>query len=157
MKKSTVFALPERQRREDQHSGSVVDSLALEMRLARGVLLGIGSKGLLSVRTSGEKEIFCDCLQNSSTALELKVGDAVLIGFTGMPDQLGIILGRIGHYAAPQPHSQVIIEATESLTLKCGEALVNLRADGKVMVKGEDVLIRAKGTQRIRAGNVAIN
>ena len=27
-------------------------------------------------------------------------------------------------------------------------------ADGKVMVRGEDVLLRAKGTQRIRAGNV---
>jgi hypothetical protein len=49
------------------------------------------------------------------------------------------------------------LTATETLTLKCGEASVNLRADGQVMVKGEDVLLRAKGTQRIRAGNVAIN
>jgi hypothetical protein len=50
-----------------------------------------------------------------------------------------------------------VLEATEALTLRCGEASIELRADGSAIVKGEDVLLRAKGTQRIRAGNVAIN
>ena len=33
----------------------------------------------------------------------------------------------------------------------------DLRADGKVRSRGDDVLVRAKGTQRIRAGSVSIN
>jgi hypothetical protein len=43
------------------------------------------------------------------------------------------------------------------LSLKCGDASIDLRADGKVMIRGEDVLVRAKGTKRIRAGTVSIN
>ena len=41
--------------------------------------------------------------------------------------------------------------------LRCGEASLDLRADGKVLLRGDDVLVRAKGTQRIRAGTVSIN
>ena len=69
----------------------------------------------------------------------------------------GVVLGRVGRYVPPGPPKELELAATESLSLRCGEASLTLRADGKVMVKGEDVLIRAKGTQRIRAGNVAIN
>ena len=72
-------------------------------------------------------------------------------------DRPGIVLGRIAAYSPAQAPAHVTLEATESLSLKCGEASVELRADGRAMVKGEDVLLRAKGTQRIRAGNVAIN
>ena len=51
----------------------------------------------------------------------------------------------------------ISIDATNSLSLKCGEASIELRADGKVLIKGEDVTVRAKGTKRIRAGTVSIN
>ena len=68
-----------------------------------------------------------------------------------------VVLGRIGLYVAPRSEAHLSIEASESLTLKCGAASIDLRADGKVMVRGEDVLLRAKGTQRIRAGTVSIN
>ncbi|CAN5421075.1 hypothetical protein BH11PSE9_BH11PSE9_04260 [soil metagenome] len=63
----------------------------------------------------------------------------------------------MGRYNPPAVQAIVTIEANESLTLKCGEASIDLRADGQVMVRGEDVLLRAKGTQRIRAAKVAIN
>ena len=67
------------------------------------------------------------------------------------------MLGRIGRYQEPGTQRQVTIEAQESVTLKCGDSSVDLRADGKLMIRGEDVLVRAKGTQRIRAGTVSIN
>jgi hypothetical protein len=59
----------------------------------------------------------------------------------------------------PQPEEQhhVVIEATEMLTLKCGESSVALRKDGKTMILGNDVLSRAKRTNRIKGGSVAIN
>jgi len=92
----------------------------------------------------------------SGTSMAMEPGDIVLV-LPPAGGEPGIVIGRIGRYTPPQPHANLTLEATESLTLKCGEASVDLRADGKVMVRGDDVLIRAKGTQRIRAGNVAIN
>ena len=55
------------------------------------------------------------------------------------------------------PNAHLSIESVGQLTLVCGQASIDLRADGKVMIRGEDVLVRAKGTQRIRAGTVSIN
>ena len=120
-------------------------------------LLTIDEEGVLLVRTTDGFEFLCDWLENSQNAnINLQPGDRLLC----MPPtehELGIVLGRIGKYQKPQPQQNVTIEASETLTLKCGEASVELRKNGKAMVKGEDVLLRAKGTQRIRAGTVAIN
>jgi hypothetical protein len=66
--------------------------------------------------------------------------------------------------AAPSPdepqtirHRRIVIEAGEELTLQCGEASIRITRDGKVMIRGEHILSRAKGTQRIKGGSVAIN
>lgn len=100
----------------------------------------------------------CDILElRDSMNVELHPGDELLALVSSVTSGRGVVLGRISRYSAPLQRRNITIEATESLTLKCGEAQVDLRADGKVMVKGDDVLIRAKGTQRIRAGTVAIN
>lgn len=93
---------------------------------------------------------------HGNSGLVLKVGDRLLVAL-GDGDCPSVALGRIGRYDVQRPGTNVTIEATESLTLKCGEASIDLRADGKVMVRGEDVLLRAKGTQRIRGGTVSIN
>lgn len=66
-----------------------------------------------------------------------------------------VALGRVGRYSPPA--AELTIETASTLSLKCGASSIDLRADGKVMIRGEDVLVRAKGTQRIRAGTVAIN
>ena len=121
----------------------------------RARLVTIHDDGVLLVQMADGSECACDWLESATTAA-LAVGDAVLV----MPESAGapaVVLGRIGRYRVPVTEAHVTLEATESLTLKCGEASVDLRADGKVMVRGEDVLLRAKGTQRIRAGTVSIN
>lgn len=125
--------------------------------LARGTLLAIDADGTLRVRASNGQEVFCDWLeQESHKAGVLTEGDLVLL-LQPVANERGVVLGRIGRYRAPVPEAHVTIEATETLTLKCGASSVDLRADGKLMVRGEDVLLRARGTQRIRAGTVAIN
>ena len=120
-------------------------------------LLAISEEGTLLVRTSDGFEFPCDWLEGPATAgIKLEPGDRLLV-VPPSNGENGVVLGRIGRYHEPKPEPNVIIEASETLTLKCGEASVDLRNDGKVMVRGEDVLLRAKGTQRIRAGTVAIN
>ncbi len=123
----------------------------------RAKLLCITEEGYIVVITSKGHEFPCDWLEGSATAgIKLEPGDRLLV-VPPSKGENGVVLGRIGRYQEPKPEANVTIEASESLTLKCGEASVDLRSDGKVMVRGEDVLLRAKGTQRIRAGTVAIN
>jgi len=124
---------------------------------SRVELLRIDEDGRLLVCTADGYKFHCDWLENSQNAnIKLEIGDR-LICMPPTEHEPGIVLGRIGKYQKPQPQQNITIEASETLTLKCGEASVELRKDGKAMVKGEDVLLRAKGTQRIRAGTVAIN
>jgi hypothetical protein len=128
-----------------------------EVKSIRAELLALEEDGGLLVRTTDGFEFHCDWLENSQNAnINLQPGDRLLC-LPPTEHEPGIVLGRIGKYQKPQPQQNLTIEATETLTLKCGEASVELRKDGKAMVKGEDVLLRAKGTQRIRAGTVAIN
>lgn len=134
-------------------------SMAIRQRatIEFGSIKTIKADGCVVVSLGPEIDLQCLVLHSGATPLVLAAGDLVLVAWTmsGARTCEGVVLGSVG----PLGHltSHMTIEATESLTLKCGEAQVDLRADGKVMVKGEDVLIRAKGTQRIRAGNVAIN
>lgn len=124
---------------------------------ARGQLVEIGADGQLVVALPGGQQIACDWLEQSGIGrVALQQGDAVLVMVDASLSR-GVVVGRIGAYRAPAAEPSVTIEATESVVLKCGESSVDLRADGKLMVRGDDVLVRAKGTQRIRAGTVAIN
>jgi hypothetical protein len=104
----------------------------------------------------------CDFLQTGNNAnLVLQEGDLVLVMRPPGPGQNGCVLGRVGRYVPVKEREQapphVVIEAGETLTLKCGESSVDLRKDGKLMIQGNDVLSRAKRCQRIKGGTVAIN
>jgi hypothetical protein len=120
--------------------------------LLRGELLAIENDGWLSVVVPGNDPWRCLWLEGKP----LELGDQVLVlpPGAGCP---GVVVGRIASYVAPVTPARLTLEATEVLTLKCGDATLDLRADGKAVLKGEDVLIRAKGLQRIKAGSVSIN
>lgn len=99
--------------------------------------------------------IRCDILESAFAAsVELNVGDEVLVLCSSNNFENGCVLGRIGRYAPPETKlpDQIVIAAGEHLTLRCGDSSIDLRKDGKLMVRGNDVLTRAKRTQRIKAG-----
>ncbi|NOK04139.1 MULTISPECIES: DUF6484 domain-containing protein [Myxococcus] len=52
---------------------------------------------------------------------------------------------------------RVVIEGQDEVVLKCGEASITLRRNGKVIVKGTYLESRASGTHRIKGGTVEIN
>ena len=137
-----------------------LDSGAAPETVMRATVTLIAEDGCIQVRLADGRYNQCDWLEtDSNTGIMLVPGDTVLV-LAPAGTEKGVVVGRIGPYRAPKPpvpQPNVTIEAGEKLTLKCGESSVDLRADGKVMVRGEDVLLRAKGTQRIRAGTVAIN
>ena len=49
------------------------------------------------------------------------------------------------------------LEATEEVVLKCGKSSIVLNAQGKVLVKGSEVISRAAGEIKIRGVFVSIN
>ncbi len=123
--------------------------LAAVMRVR---LVAFAADGCLIVQDAQGQEFACDWL-DSGLGCKLELNDELLaIGPSAL--SRGVVLGRVGPYAA---RSAVLIEAAEGLTLKCGAAQLHLQPNGNVALQGEDVLLRAKGTQRIRAGHVAIN
>lgn len=121
-------------------------------------LVAIETDGLLVVRDRSGREFRCEWVDTGlRVGVPLVPGDRLLV-FGPSGGEPGLVLGRIGRYS-PECTGQtdVLLCATQSMTLRCGESSIDLRADGKVMIRGEDVLVRAKGTKRIRAGTVSIN
>ena len=93
----------------------------------------------------------------------------------------GLILGRIGSSVAPahtndardpsegtlpvhtrpQPAietpDELVLEAKHSLTLRVGDGSITIREDGKILIKGKDLVSHAQRMNRIKGGAVSIN
>lgn len=52
---------------------------------------------------------------------------------------------------------RVRLQGQEEVVLECGRASITLRRDGKIILRGTDILTVASGTQRIKGGKVQIN
>jgi hypothetical protein len=52
---------------------------------------------------------------------------------------------------------RVLLEAEDEVVLRCGEASITLRRNGKIVIRGAYVESHAAGTNRIKGGSVRIN
>ncbi len=147
--------------------------------LTRGQIEDVSPAGLVFVEMPAGEVVECDVLVAVDGAkLSLSRGDEVLVWTP--PTGRGVILGRIGGRDAesretatrvspraehtrsdsvppPSPPDTLVIEATESLTLRVGDGSITIRADGKILIKGKDLVSHAKNVNRIKGGAVAIN
>jgi hypothetical protein len=108
----------------------------------------------------------CDLLQTSEGAeMTLAPGDSVLVWWSGASDDRPVIMGRIGPAMQPpvpreKPQEipdHLVLEAKEALHLKCGDGSITIRADGKILIQGKDLVSRALRMNRIKGGAVSIN
>jgi hypothetical protein len=58
--------------------------------------------------------------------------------------------------AGPAPE-KLVYEAGQELVLKVGKASITLTKDGRIVIRGADVLTRSSGSNRIKGGAVHIN
>jgi hypothetical protein len=92
-----------------------------------------------------------------------KLDQPVLLVFENGDINLPIVAGVIRETngaAPPKPspdRNEVVLEAPKQLTLVCGKSSITLRSDGRVIIKGAEILSRASGTNKIRGASVAIN
>jgi hypothetical protein len=89
--------------------------------------------------------------------------DVVLVWRTTDVSDRGVILGRIGQSHAPKVFEgdavpeELVLEARKSLTLRVGEGSITIREDGKILIKGKDLVSYAQRMNRIKGGAVSIN
>jgi hypothetical protein len=89
---------------------------------------------------------------------------------SGTPVVLGLVRDRLISKAASKrsaPKKQplevqvdgerVVLEAKQQIELRCGESSITLRKDGKILIKGTDLISRAARSNRIKGASVEIN
>ena len=95
------------------------------------------------------------------------VGFEVALLFENGDPLLPMVIGRIqnpGHKSMASPRitadvddERVILEANREIVLKCGKASITLTRSGKIILRGNYLLSRSSGVNRIKGGSVQIN
>ena len=140
-----------------------------------GELLGFSAQGYPVILLAGGRE----ALEVPTTVVlgHDDVGSMVLVTFVDGREDQPVVTGRLlppfspdEPPAAPGPTptgdgplrieadgETVTIEAGRELVLRCGKASIRLRRDGRVEVRGVDVVSRAERANWIKGGSVALN
>jgi len=97
------------------------------------------------------------------------VGNQVALSFVAGNILQPLILGLVQAQASEigttskqpfeiqQDGQRLVISAGQELVLKCGESTIILTKDGKITIRGKQLLSRAEGVNRIKGGAVQIN
>ncbi len=133
-------------------------------QIARAIVLEVAGPGSIIVAIHGDDDAprLCDLLVTSDANPPLLVpGDVVLV-WAGPDRTSAVVIGRVGpsRGAVPEPEDvpeTLTIEAKRSLTLRVGDGSITIREDGRVLIKGKDLVSHAQRMNRIKGGAVAIN
>jgi Domain of unknown function (DUF6484) len=124
------------------------------------------------VRITEDGEILVDYPGNQVGPIRARLGmqvpldrpdQQVLLVFENqdvtLPIIAGVITDKVGDLRCrgSRDGEELTLKATKELTLVCGKSSITLRSDGKVIVKGREILSRASGTNKIRGASVKIN
>jgi hypothetical protein len=144
------------------------DTQAIEI----GRVLACRPDGLLLVLRDGDTEpVICNHMETADCQrLTLRPEDVVVVAIPPSCDPRGVILGRLGPSHAPSDQSvgsmpevgpdtpdELVLEAKRSLTLRVGSGSITIREDGKILIKGKDLVSHATRLNRIKGGAVQIN
>ena len=97
------------------------------------------------------------------------IGAGVVLMFErGEPTQpivLGVLRGAAAWPVSPRPQQveidadgeRLLVGAQRQLVLRCGAASITLESNGKVSIRGTQIVSEADGAHRIRGGSVQLN
>jgi len=104
----------------------------------------------------------CDVLESGPVAPRFATGERVLVW--RKPEDTAtrpVVLGRIGSlgkgFLGGDTPDELLLEARHSLTLRVGAGSITIREDGKILIKGKDLVSHAQRLNRIKGGAVQIN
>ncbi len=121
-------------------------------------------------KVNDDGTFFVDYSQNVLGPLEartvvedLHLGSKVLLAFEGGDPTLPIVLGlvtdrirrkgRVLHLKA----STVVVEADDHLLLQCGCGKIEATRDGRLRLRGKEIVSRASRTNKVQGSTVKMN
>jgi hypothetical protein len=132
-------------------------------KTALGRILELSAHGRLLVSLEGTTDAVMTCsqLQTAETPVRLAVGDRVLVCLPERAEAGAVVLGRVGPSAEEARRvdlpDELLLEAKNGIVLRVGEGSITIRADGKILIKGKDLVSHAKRMNRIKGGSVSLN
>lgn len=156
--------------------------IAQGLSLVEGVVLGFSDDGKVLVQLNGGCMVSCNAVcSNKDNPLKLDINDTVLVAQGSAENAAYYILGIIGipantttfstnelkkqeeNAVSRKPVTAVVddkrirITAEDEIVLSCGEGSIQITKDGKITLRGTDLISRASRTNKIRGAAVRIN
>lgn len=124
------------------------------LRLAR--LAGFDDNGDALVAVSGFPPRPADSLVALSGT---DIDQNLVVSSGALRDGRLLVLGRMASQdVRPLVSSTVsITESEDKVSIRCGKARITLHADGRINVRGSEILSRATGANRVQGGSVNLN
>jgi len=144
----------------------------------QGIVLDVMEEGGIRIQDKADPNAVYPCyfLRTSAGALpKINSEDRVIYRVPEFDEEYGVVLGIIEKYALfddkvakklkKRDISQTTIledkvlhiKAEEGLVIECGKSSIILTKDGKVQIKGVDLLSRAKGMNKIKGAGINLN
>lgn len=107
--------------------------------------------GLLQPLPPEVLPVQAECGENSPTTPAVSEQTSA----SGMAEaQLPLLQGPLEIRVEEQ---RIVLEARTELVLQCGPASITLQPDGRVLIRGTDVISHARGLQRLRGAAIQLN
>lgn len=144
----------------------------------KGIVLEVMDEGLILVQDNANPNAVYPCyfLRTSAGSLpKIVTDDLVIYRVPEINEDYGVVLGIVEKYEnlddkvakklKKRDISQMTtledkvlhIKADDGLVIECGKSSIILTKDGKVQIKGNDLLSRARGMNKIKGAGVNIN
>lgn len=133
------------------HDGNFLPALA---GLRSAVVEDAGPDGRLKVSLPGEPPLWAPSLApagpgdigRTCVVAPLDGDGLVVVGFV-----------KAGEAEITRDGERMVIEARREVVLRCGKASLTLTADGRVTIRGTELLSRARGANRVQGASVQLN
>ena len=120
---------------------------------------GVGNDGLPLVRCGNRRPVpALVAMATPPSDWRSCAGKQAVVAFVDGDESRPVVLGVIGAPASPAPTPRTLrVSAGEELVIECGKSKIWLRADGRIEIRGEHVISRSRGPNKVKGGTVHIN